>query len=75
MTRPDTIIIDGRAYSWRLLIEQRRAQLESWRKAQGTQPALFPLIEDCRPKAERTAAGRYEQPTLLTLLGGRSGAS
>ena len=68
MRRPDTIIIDGRAYSWRVLVEQRKAQLEAWRKAQGAQPALFPLIEDCRPKIERTAAGRYLEPTLLTFL-------
>jgi hypothetical protein len=68
MARPDTIIIDGRAYSWRALMEQRRAQLEAWRKAQSAQPALFPLIEDCRPRCERTAAGRYQEPTLLAFL-------
>ena len=68
MARPDTIIIDGRVYSWRALIEQRKAQLEAWRKEQGGQPALFLLHDDCRPKAERTAAGRYQEPTLLTYL-------
>jgi hypothetical protein len=66
--RPDTIVIDGQAYSWRALVEQRKAQLDAWRKAQGEQPALFKLLVDCRPKAERTAAGRYAQPTLLELL-------
>jgi len=65
MVRPDTIIIDGRAYSWRALMEARRAQLEAWKKAQGAQPALFALREDSRPQAERTAAGRYAQPSLL----------
>lgn len=70
MAWPDTIIIDGRAYSWRALTLQRRAQLESWRKAQGAQPALFPLHEDCRPRCERTAAGRYQEPTLLEWLTG-----
>jgi hypothetical protein len=70
MARPDTIVIDGRAYSWRALIEQRKAQLETWRKAQGAQPALFPLVEDSRPKSERTAAGRYQEPTLLEWLRG-----
>jgi hypothetical protein len=69
MARPDTFVIEGRAYSWRALVEARKAQLESWRKSQGGQPSLFPLIEDCRPKAERTAAGRYQEPTLLALLG------
>lgn len=65
---PDTIVIKGRAYSWRVLVAHRKAQLEAWRKAQGQQPALFALREDCRPKAERTAAGRYQEPTLLALL-------
>ena len=41
---------------------------EAWRKAQGSQPALFELKDDSRPKAERTAAGRYAEPTLLEWL-------
>jgi hypothetical protein len=68
MPRPDIIIIDGRAYSWRALVAHRKAQLEAWRKAQGQQPALFPLHEDSRPKAERTAARRYEEPSLLERM-------
>jgi len=68
MARPDTITIDGRVYSWRVLVEQRRAQIQAWRKAQGAQPALFPLHDDCRPKSERTAAGRFQEPTLLAWL-------
>ena len=66
--KPDTIIIGGRAYSWRVILELRRTQLEAWRAAQPQQPALFDLVEDCRPKAERTAAGRYAEPTLLALI-------
>lgn len=65
MRRPDTIIIEGRAYSWRVILEARRMQLEAWRKAQGAQPALFALKTDCRPKAERSAAGRYREPSLF----------
>lgn len=68
MARPDTIIIEGRAYSWRALTTLRKAQLDACRKAQGEQPALFELVEDCRPRSERTAAGRYDEPTLLTFL-------
>ena len=68
MRAPDTMIIDGRAYSWRALCEQRRAQLEAWRAAQPQQPALFALKDDSRPATERTAAGRYAEPTLLSLL-------
>jgi hypothetical protein len=68
MKRPDIIIIEGRAYSWRVILELRRQQIEAWKAAQPQQPALFALREDCRPKAERTAAGRYREPTLLALL-------
>lgn len=70
MTRPDTIIIEGRAYSWRAILEARRAQLEAWQKAQHKQLALFPLKDDARPKCERTAAGRYREPSLLGLMQG-----
>ena len=68
MRRPDTIIIDGRAYSWRRIVELRRAQIEAWKAARPQQPALFQLKDDSRPKAERTATGRYQEPTLLALL-------
>jgi hypothetical protein len=68
MKRPDTIIIDGRAYSWKQLLELRRDQLEAWKAAQPEQPALFVLRDDWRPAAERTAAGRYREPTLLSIL-------
>jgi len=70
MKKPDTILIDGRAYSWRDLCERRRQQLEAWKAARGEQPALFPMKDDSRPAAERTAAGRYREPTLLALLHG-----
>jgi hypothetical protein len=68
MKKPDTIIIEGRAYSWRVILELRRAQIEGWKAAQPPQPALFELALDHRPKIERTAAGRYREPTLLSFL-------
>lgn len=68
MRRPDTIVIEGRAYSWRVILELRKAQIEAWRKAKGEQPALFALKDDCRPKTERTASGRYAEPTFLSFL-------
>lgn len=68
MSKPDTIIVDGRAYSWRRLRELRKAQLEAWRAAQAQQPALFALRDDSRPPCERSAAGRFAQPTLLDWL-------
>lgn len=68
MPAPDTIIIDGRAYSWRALQEARRRQIAEWKASRPQQPALFELIEDRRPKTERTAAGRYQEPSLLSWI-------
>ena len=67
MAKPDTLIVDGHALSWRRIVEIRRQQLEAWKAAQATQPALFELKEDVRPAAERTAAGRYQEPTLFNV--------
>lgn len=66
MSIPRFIEIDGRRYLWRDLLQRRRAQLEAIAKT--AQPALFELHDDCRPAAQRTAAGRYCEPSLLSLL-------
>lgn len=42
----------------------RRQRLEAWKAERGEQPALFELRDDCRPVAEETAAGRYQEPTF-----------
>jgi hypothetical protein len=68
MAKPDTIIVNGHAFSWHQLCELRRQQLEAWRAEQVKQLALFELRDDCRPQAERTAAGRYREPTLFSTL-------
>ena len=68
MAKPDTIVIDGHGYSWQRISELRRQQLEAWRADQAHQLALFELKDDCRPEAERTAAGRFREPTLLSLM-------
>jgi hypothetical protein len=68
MKAPDTIVIEGRAYSWRVILELRRAQIEGWKAAQLRQPALFELALDHRPRCERTAAGRFCEPSLLSFL-------
>ena len=68
MAKADTLIIDGHGYNWQQLCELRRRQLEARRAAQPTQLTLFELKDDWRPASERTAAGRYEEPTLLSLM-------
>jgi hypothetical protein len=57
---PDTIVIDGRTYSWRRLCEIRRRQLDAWKAARPQQPALFDLKDESRPVWEHNAA-----PSLL----------
>lgn len=68
MRKPDILIVDGHAFSWKRLCELRKAQIEAWQAARARQRALFELVDDSRPKAERTASGRFEEPTLLSLL-------
>lgn len=65
MARPDILILNGRAYSWRQLCELRRQQLAAWQAARPRQLALFEIKEDRRPAAARTAAGRYLEPSLF----------
>jgi hypothetical protein len=71
MAKPDIMLIGGHAYRWQELCELRRRQLEAWQAAQPRQLALFELRDDCRPAAERTAAGRYQEPTLFSLIPAR----
>ncbi len=66
MKRTATLLIDGKPYHWRDLLKMRREQLEQSRRPD--QAALFALKDDRRPASERTAAGRYAQPSLFTLL-------
>ena len=64
MPLPRFIDIDGRRHLWRDLVNARRAQAIP--KAE--QPALFELREDHRPAGERSAAERYSEPSLFTVL-------
>jgi hypothetical protein len=57
------IEIDGRRYLWRDVLQLRREQKKALARTQ--QPALFELKEDHRPVAERSAAGRYREPSLF----------
>jgi hypothetical protein len=68
MPRDETIMIEGRAYSWHALCDLRRTQREAAKAARGTQLTLFEMRNDSRPKQEHTAAGRYTEPGLLDRL-------
>ena len=64
MSLPRFIDIDGKRYLWRDLLQLRREQRQAHVRAQ--QPVLFELKDDHRPSAERTAAGRYREPSLFS---------
>jgi hypothetical protein len=66
MSKPAFIEINGKRIAWRELVERRRDQLRVAAKA--VQPALFELHDDARPACERTAARRYLEPSLFSLL-------
>ena len=65
MALPKFIEIDGKRILWTDVLKLRRAQQEA---AQARQLPLFEMREDARPTAERTAAGRFLEPTLLSYL-------
>jgi hypothetical protein len=65
MPVPKFIDINGKRHLWRDLVQQRREQLT---RPPAEQPTLFELKEDRRPEADRTAAGRYLEPSLFTLI-------
>jgi hypothetical protein len=64
MTRLRFIEIDGKRHRWREILQLRREQQKTHARAQ--QLTLFVLKQDRRPVAERTVAGRYQEPTLFS---------
>ena len=65
MPGPKFIEIGGKRYLWREILQLRREQKQAYAKAD--QPALFALKEDTRPASDRTAAGRYLEPSLFAF--------
>jgi hypothetical protein len=68
MSFPKFLEINGTRIAWRDLLKMRREQRKAARTAQ---PVLFELRDDSRPAPERTAQGRFEEPSLFTQLDGR----
>jgi hypothetical protein len=64
MPLPRFIDIDGKRYLWRDLVALRQAQATPRQE----QPTLFELRDDSRPAGERSAAERYQAPSLFTRL-------
>jgi hypothetical protein len=66
MSQPKFIELDGKRYLWRNVLQLRREQRAACARAE--QPPLFELRVDRRPEPQRTAAGRYLEPSLFTRL-------
>jgi hypothetical protein len=64
MSKLRHIDIDGKRYLWRDVLQLRREQKKAVARLQ--QPTLFELKDDCHPETERTAAGRYREPSLFS---------
>jgi hypothetical protein len=72
MRAPPFIDVDGKRHRslprtvirGRDLVKLRQEQREAARHAE--QPPLFELRDDSRPQIERTAAGRYSEPSLFS---------
>ena len=62
---PRFITINGQRVAWSEIVRLRKEQRER-NKAQ--QLTLFELRQDARPAAERSAAERYLEPSLFSLL-------
>jgi hypothetical protein len=57
MSRAPFIVIDGRLYRWKDILELRHAQLAAAGAAEASQLALFATLhDDRRPPAERSPA-------------------
>jgi hypothetical protein len=63
---PKFIEIEGKRLLWRDVLKLRREQAQA--SARDQQPTLFEMKDDCRPESERTASGRFAEPSLFTLL-------
>jgi hypothetical protein len=57
-----TILLGSTRYFWADILKARREQKKAARQAQ---PTLFELREDARPVSERTASGRFGEPSFF----------
>jgi hypothetical protein len=58
------LVLDGKRYLWKDILRLRKEQVKAARRVQ---PVLFELQEDERPKSQRTASLRFEEPTLFGI--------
>lgn len=61
---------DGQRYEWKELRRLRREQIAEARPTAQPLPFDDLKVEIARPQAERSASGRYSEPTLFTTIKG-----
>ena len=66
MPLPKFVVLNGVRYAWKDILKARREQ----KREPPQQPSLFQLKDDARPAPERSAAGRFLEPSLLDLMKG-----
>ena len=57
------VLLDGKRYLWRDILKIRREQVKQERQTR--QPISFVMHNDARPVSQRSADGRYSEPTLF----------
>ncbi len=62
MSGPRYLVIDGKRFLWANILRLRQEQRKA---AKNERPALSALKEACRPPSQKTACGRYKEPTLF----------
>ncbi len=65
MSGPRFVMINGQRIAWAEIVRLRKEQRDQVKAKQLT---LFELRNDSRPPTERSAEGRFLEPTLFTLL-------
>jgi hypothetical protein len=55
--------LGGKTYLWKKIVMMRQEQIKAARQA--AQLALFVPKDDIRPKSQRTASARFEEPTFF----------
>jgi hypothetical protein len=58
------IVIGGIRYEWKEIRRLRREQIQATRKQQ---LVLFEMKDDRRPASQKTAGGRFSEPTLFKV--------
>lgn len=75
MSRPANIIIEGRAYRWRDILDLRRQQVAAWKAARPDQPAFVPSDRGHPPQVRAHRRRSLRRAVLARLPVANQGAN